>query len=108
MTTRHVQDLKDMLGDRCRGRETAPLLLGDYVTRWRLAVSISLWSPICALFWSAWVAATPAIILGTYVALRCALRSGKAEDKWTWQVLCWWMALLSFIPLVNHHQSWLL
>ncbi|TGO61805.1 hypothetical protein BCON_0024g00050 [Botryotinia convoluta] len=107
MTTMHVQDLKDMLGDKSRGRETAPLLLGEHVTRRVLAVPIVLWAPICALYWSEWTAALPATITGSYVALRCLLRSGKEEDKWTWQVWCFWTALLSLMP-PEHQQSWLL
>ncbi|PQE29885.1 prenyltransferase family-domain-containing protein [Rutstroemia sp. NJR-2017a WRK4] len=104
MTTMHVQDLKDVVGDKSRGRGTAPLVLGERVTRWTLAVPVLLWSPICALVLSAWVAAIPAMVLGTYVAFRCVLRNGKEEDKWTWQVWCGWTAVLYFIPLLNFQQ----
>lgn len=81
MTTMHVQDLKDILGDKSRGRETSPILLGEQVTRWTLAIPIFLWSPICALFWGEWIASIPAIIIGFYVSYRFILRSGKDEDK---------------------------
>ncbi|TGO08750.1 hypothetical protein BTUL_0193g00020 [Botrytis tulipae] len=104
MTTMHVQDLKDILGDKSRGRETAPILLGERITRWTLAIPIFLWSPICALFWGEWIASIPAILIGFYVSYRCILRSGKDEDKWTWQVWCCWTALLSLMPL--GHEQW--
>jgi hypothetical protein len=108
MTTMHIQDLKDMLGDKSRGRLTAPILFGEYITRWTLAIPIFLWGPLCALFWNVWIAAIPAMILGTYVAFRCVSLSGNMEEKLTWHVWCFWTAVLYFIPLFNHHQPWLL
>ena len=68
LMTMHVQDLKDMLGDKSRGRETAPLLLGEAATRWTLAIPILLWNAICAIFWGQWVAGLPATLLGIWVA----------------------------------------
>jgi 4-hydroxybenzoate polyprenyltransferase len=99
LTTMHVQDLKDMLGDKSRGRETAPLLLGETATRWTLAVPILLWNPVCAVFWGQWVAALPATVLGVWVAWRVLWCHGKANDRWTWQLWCGWTALLSLMPM---------
>ncbi|KAB8301234.1 hypothetical protein EYC80_003121 [Monilinia laxa] len=99
MSTNHIQDLKDILGDKSRGRETAPLLLGEHVTRQILAVPLVLWGPICAIYWGECLSALPAIIVGIYVGWRCLLRRGKEEDRWTWQVWCTWTALLSLMPL---------
>lgn len=104
MTTTHVQDPKYVLGDKSRGRETAPVLLGERITKWSLAIPIFLWSPICALFWGEWIASIPAIIIGFCVSYRCIPRSGKDEDKWAWQVWCCWTAFLSLMPLGN--EQW--
>ncbi|MCJ1464892.1 hypothetical protein MMC07_003507 [Pseudocyphellaria aurata] len=43
-TTLQVQDLRDQKGDRARGRRTAPIALGDVVTRWTIAVPVLCWS----------------------------------------------------------------
>ncbi|KAK6220910.1 hypothetical protein LQW54_001830 [Pestalotiopsis sp. IQ-011] len=44
LTTMHVQDLKDQVGDRRAGRKTLPLVAGDGVCRVLLAVFV----PFCA------------------------------------------------------------
>ncbi|KAK5632361.1 hypothetical protein RRF57_008075 [Xylaria bambusicola] len=44
LTTMHVQDLKDQQGDRSRGRQTAPIVLGDKLARWTIAGPVIFWS----------------------------------------------------------------
>ena len=43
-TTMHVQDLKDEAGDRARARRSAPIVLGDAVARWTIAIPVLFWS----------------------------------------------------------------
>ena len=87
LTTMHIQDLKDILGDKKRGPQTAPLVLGDVLARWTLAIPILLWNPVCILFWRMnWIMSLSMIGLGTYVAWRCIWRSGNKEDRWTCQL----------------------
>ncbi|RAK94839.1 UbiA family prenyltransferase, partial [Aspergillus ibericus CBS 121593] len=50
-TTMHVQDLKDQDGDRAKNRQTAPLVWGDSVARWTIAVPVGVWSLVCPWFW---------------------------------------------------------
>ncbi|RYP06627.1 hypothetical protein DL764_003049 [Monosporascus ibericus] len=50
-TTMHVQDLQDQEGDRTRGRRSAPLVLGDWVARWTVAVPMVIWPAFCTWFW---------------------------------------------------------
>ncbi|KAL6714745.1 hypothetical protein ACLMJK_008170 [Lecanora helva] len=40
-STVHIQDLPDIEGDRTRGRETIPLLYGQAVARWSVAIMIA-------------------------------------------------------------------
>jgi 4-hydroxybenzoate polyprenyltransferase len=101
LTTMHVQDLKDTPGDKRRGRQTAPLVLGEMPARYTLAVPILLWTPVCVLFWRMnYIMSIPVVGLGTYVAWRCIWHGGNKEDRWTWQLWCAWTALLSLIPVV--------
>jgi 4-hydroxybenzoate polyprenyltransferase len=85
-TTLHVQDLKDQAGDRVRGRSTAPLVIGDGLTRWTLAVPITLWAPVCAMHCEASLYyAVLVSVFGAYVAWRCLRHREQAQDRWTWQ-----------------------
>jgi hypothetical protein len=100
LTTMHIQDMKDQLGDKARGRKTAPLVIGDKAARWTLAIPIFLWSPVCAAFFGGRLLSGALIgLLGTYVAWRCLSRKTREEDRWTWQLWCAWTALLSLMPL---------
>jgi 4-hydroxybenzoate polyprenyltransferase len=99
-TTVHMQDLPDVAGDRTRGRRTIPLLLGQLVARWSLAVLIFLWGPVYTMFWGKILTGIPAISLGTYVAWRVLRhRDSPVDDRWTWQLWCTWTAALSLLPL---------
>lgn len=49
-STMHIQDLKDVAGDQARSRQSAPLVLGDSVARWTIAVPILAWSVFCPLY----------------------------------------------------------
>ncbi|KAI9878274.1 MAG: hypothetical protein M1830_001374, partial [Pleopsidium flavum] len=51
-TTLHIQDLRDQAGDRIRGRQTAPLVWGDGIARWSIAIPILVWSFVCPTIWS--------------------------------------------------------
>ena len=54
-TTMQIQDLKDQDGDRSRGRQTAPLVLGESMVRRTIAIPVLIWSFVCALIWGHWV-----------------------------------------------------
>ena len=49
-STMHIQDLKDTAGDQARNRQSAPLVLGDNMARWTIAVPILAWSVLCPLY----------------------------------------------------------
>lgn len=40
ITNLQIQDLRDQARDRIRGRNTAPILLGDNFTRWSIVILI--------------------------------------------------------------------
>ncbi|CAG8975656.1 hypothetical protein HYALB_00008415 [Hymenoscyphus albidus] len=98
-TTMHVQDLKDVLDDKARGRKMAPLLLGEKAAQWTLVILILLWSSACAWFWGAWIMGSITAIFGNYIAWRCLHLHGNVEDRKTWQMWCEWTALISLMSL---------
>ena len=98
LTTMQVQDLKDQEGDRTRGRQTAPLVLGEQVARWTIALPILFWSLACAMFWGVW---TLPIATGLYVACRVLRERGKEEDRRSWKLWSLWTAVLYLLPLMS-------
>lgn len=50
-TTIQFQDLYDQAGDRLRGRQTMPLLVGDTRTRVTIGLAVVVWSFVCPTFW---------------------------------------------------------
>ena len=78
----------DQAGDRARNRRTLPLVLGDWIARWTIAVPVIFWSFACPAFWeldiTGWI--MPAI-LGSVVALRVIAFRDIVADKKTWYVL---------------------
>lgn len=99
LTTMHIQDLKDVVGDRARGRKTAPITLGRYLTSLTIAVPVLLWSVICAWLWVSSVPmAAATLALGAIVAIRCLIFEDKKKDRRTWQLWCLWTAVLYLLP----------
>ncbi|RYO96189.1 hypothetical protein DL765_011670 [Monosporascus sp. GIB2] len=86
-TTMHVQDLQDQEGDRARGRRSAPLVLGDWVARWTVAVPMIIWPVFCAWFWkTGLLVGAPQGLLGIVILYRCLKCSGLKADKLTWRL----------------------
>ncbi|KAF2199994.1 hypothetical protein GQ43DRAFT_449866 [Delitschia confertaspora ATCC 74209] len=102
LTTMHIQDLKDQAGDHARGRKSAPLVLGDVAARWTIAVPIALWTPYICYFWEVpWQPGGLVTALGFHVAYRCVWLRGPKSDRRTWQLWCFWTALLYVMPLAS-------
>lgn len=98
LTTMQVQDLKDQAGDRVRGRATIPLLVGDMLSRWSIAVFVQVWSVVCWYFWRLplWAYIFP-LAVGVWVGVR--VLQGK-DDAWAWKCWCIWQVTLYSLPLV--------
>ncbi|KAF2726631.1 hypothetical protein EJ04DRAFT_452955 [Polyplosphaeria fusca] len=100
VTTMHVQDMKDQAGDKARGRRTAPLVLGDRVARWSLAIPIIIWAPACAFYCRANIGlGVTASVFGVYLSWRCLILRQSTEDRRTWHLWCVWTAILSLMPM---------
>lgn len=106
LTTMHVQDLKDVAGDKSRGRQSAPLVLGENVARWTIALPVVFWSGVCPLIWGPPLWGLCIIIaLGILVAYRCLTLSGTMEDRRTWQLWALWTAALYALPCMSEYDT---
>ncbi|PWY82103.1 hypothetical protein BO70DRAFT_405250 [Aspergillus heteromorphus CBS 117.55] len=102
LTTMQIQDLKDQEGDRARGRLTIPLLLGQSVSRWTLAVLVLAWGPACVFFWRLpwWGYLGPTAVAVAVAWLVTQARSFRA-DAAAWRLWCFWLVLLYLLPWVS-------
>ena len=104
-TTEHICDLKDQEGDRARGRQSAPIVLGDAVTRWMIAGPVLFWSFACPAFFGlgSWGYVVP-VNVGALVAIRTVVLRKTEDDKVTWKLWALWTAVLFALPLVKDHS----
>lgn len=103
LTTMQVQDLKDVTGDRGRGRQTIVLFLGERFSRGSIAFFVCFWSLVCARFWRLGTLASVVPLAGAaVVASRVLLLRGRPEgDARTWRFWCFWHATLYLLPLAS-------
>lgn len=99
-STLQMQDMADQEGDAARGRGTLPLVHGDGVARWTIAIPVVSWSFICAIFWNPplYGYIVPIAIGGTLAIRVLSFRSVTA-DKVTWKMWCLWTISLYLLPL---------
>ena len=102
-TTLQMQDMADQEGDRARDRGTLPLVHGDWVARWTIAIPVGFWSVVCPLFWQlqAYIFLVPAV-LGSLVSFRIILCRSVDSDKSTWKLWNLWISSLYLLPLVKY------
>ncbi|KAM0796883.1 UbiA prenyltransferase family-domain-containing protein [Usnea florida] len=105
-TTLQVQDLPDMEGDAARGRRTLPLIYGEVVGRYSVAIAVLGWSFICPTFWKlGFLAYILPVMLGSLVAVRVlAMRNVPADQK-TYRIWCVWLTVLYVLPLCKSHGA---
>ncbi|MCJ1237975.1 hypothetical protein MMC14_005962 [Varicellaria rhodocarpa] len=105
-TTVQSQDLYDQPGDRLRGRNTVPLVLGDYLARWTIAIPVALWSGVCPMFWELGLAGYMApTFIGTIVVFRTLSKRTIEADKLTFKIWNLWMVILYLLPLNRRFVS---
>ncbi|KAF2493917.1 hypothetical protein BU16DRAFT_540457 [Lophium mytilinum] len=103
LTSLSLQDLPDVEGDAATGRLTLPLLHGDVVARWAIAVPVLMWSLVCPAFWGlSWPGWLVSVGFGALVAFRVLLKRGVVADKVSWKLWCLWTAVLYSLPLFKN------
>ena len=104
-TTMHIQDLRDQEGDRLINRSTAPLLLGDGVSRWTLVTALFAWSVFCPAYWclGAWYYCAPLCSAGVIAYRLLTMREPKA-DELSYKLWGIWLSSMYVLPLCYDHS----
>lgn len=101
LATQHICDIKDAPGDALRGRRSAPIVLGDALCRWSVALPIMLCSIACPAFFALGpLSYTFTVAFGAVVAGRTLFLRDLAADKATWKLWAVWTCSLFVLPLV--------
>ncbi|KAL9130348.1 MAG: hypothetical protein Q9217_001450 [Psora testacea] len=105
-TTLQVQDLRDQDGDRSRLRSTVPIVIGDELARWSVAVPILIWSLLTPYFWgmSASGFVLP-VLLGMVMSIRVLLLRDVEADQVTWRLWGLWTLSIFFLPLCKYVEG---
>nr|WBQ21649.1 hypothetical protein [Stachybotrys sp.] len=104
LTTMHIQDFKDQLGDSKLGRQTMPLLLGDGFCRVALSFLIPFWSLVSVRFWGlTMLSSSFHCLLAALIVTRLLWKREQKQDARTWRLWCFWHASLYALPLLSRH-----
>lgn len=107
LTTMQVQDLKDVQGDRGRGRRTIVLFLGERFSRISIAFFICFWSFACARFWHLeFLRYAGHTVVAIVLTTRVLFVGGSGrEDAHTWRLWCFWHASLYLLPVLSIYRD---
>ena len=100
--TIHIQDIYDQPGDRLRGPKTIPLILGDVVARYTVALPVLIFSFLAPAFWKLSPCGfLPTVILGGTVGIRLVGNAQRAvaHDKRTFIYWSCWIISIQLTPL---------
>lgn len=100
-TTVHAQDMPDMKGDRARQRKTLPLVYGERVGRWSLAILVVIWSVILPVLCNVQIPVMRWLPLGvgSFISVLTTSYQDEYSDKLVWNLWCFWVAGLYLLPL---------
>ena len=100
-STVQTQDMYDQAGDSLRGRQTLPLVLGEW-SRWTVAIPMVFWCWFIPWYWNlGWVGYPAPVMLGNSVAYRTLLKRNTKDDKLTFRIWNIWLVTLYASPLWN-------
>ena len=101
-STVQTQDMYDRRGDAARNRKTIPLVIGDALARWTIAVPMVLWCWATPWFWtSSPLAYVAPVSLRLTVAARTLRARSEKEDRTTFLFRTLWLASVYFLPLLK-------
>ncbi|KAI0190474.1 hypothetical protein EV127DRAFT_495178 [Xylaria flabelliformis] len=101
-TTVHMQDFRDMDGDRAVDRWTVPLAIGDFPARAIVALGIMFWTIAASFFWKATVVGSwAAWLAGGAVVLNLFRDRSRTGDAFTWKMWPAWVLGLFLLPIIS-------
>ena len=102
VTTIQFQDLYDQSGDSARGRRSLPLVVGDGIARFSVALPIAVWSIICPAFWrlEGRFFILP-LALGAFIIFRLFHYRSVSADKTSFRLWNAWVVVLYTLPFLE-------
>lgn len=100
--TVHMQDMADQAGDRLRGRNTVPLVIGDAAARWSVAATMTACSFLLPAFWQLGpLGYAPSLAIGALVIARLLSRRTVRDDELTWKIWNLWLSSVYLLPFIK-------
>ena len=101
-TTLQMQDMADMEGDAARGRRTLPLVYGESIAQWSIAVAVAFWSIGCPVFWNCGaIGYLASVSVGSLLSVRVIIFRGPHAYRKTWVCWCIWTITIYLQPLLS-------
>ncbi|KAI1198639.1 hypothetical protein F5X97DRAFT_342534 [Nemania serpens] len=101
-TTVHMQDFRDMDGDRVANRQTVPLAIGDFPARIIVALGIAFWTVAASCYWGASLTGSCAAwIAGGGLVVNLFRDRSQPGDAFTWKTWPAWVFGLFLLPLMS-------
>lgn len=98
-TTIHAQDMYDQDGDERAGRQTLPLVMGDSVARWMIAVPVLFWSAaLCKLYESGTFGHMLILAIGLLISGRTLMKRATEDDRTTFLLYNAWLMIIYALP----------
>lgn len=101
-TTSHIQDFRDIEGDKISHRRTIPILLGDGKARLVVAVGIPAWTAVACWFWGVgWKGSVPAWTAGAVTVGNLLRNRTREGDCLSWKLFPLWLLGLFVLPVCS-------
>lgn len=99
-TTSHIQDFRDIEGDKISNRRTIPLLIGDMNARLLFAVGIPAWTVVACWFWGVgWKSSLAAWVAGAVTVGNVLGNRTHEGDCLSWKLFPSWLLGLFIMPV---------
>lgn len=101
-TSSHLQDFRDMEGDRLAGRKTIPLVIGDLPARLSVVVGLVFWTEVACRFWAlSWAARSLSMTAEFVLLANLFMDRSQPGDSRSWRLWSVWVATLMAMPLMS-------
>lgn len=98
--TSHVQDFRDMQGDRAANRSTIPLVVGEMTARVLAIAAVGFWTEVACQFWSAgWLQRALPYATGAVLVANLLLDRTHDGDVRAWRLWSVWVLSLFLLPV---------
>lgn len=99
-TTSHIQDFRDMQGDKAAGRRTIPLVMDETAARVLAVAGVGCWTELACRFWGAsWIQRSAAWATAALLVANLLLDRTNPGDHRAWRLWSVWVTALFFLPI---------